>query len=236
MRLIGDTHGMFSAYFEKIKQSDCSIQLGDFGLAKAWYKLVRNRIDPERHKIIPGNHDDYGGGIREEYTFGKDYGDVSWNNFNFFFVRGAWSIDHEYRTIGIDWWEEEELSYKELKKAIDLYELQKPEIMLSHDGPGKITSKIVGGYYKKDYIRNYIARNYIRSRTGDALREMFGLHKPKLWIFSHWHHNTFETVYGTLFVILDELSDIDYNTEISVEKNIELIKKQMRKKRKKLRF
>jgi len=222
MKVIGDVHGKFFAYWEKIKQSQYSIQLGDFGFASDWYRLIGNKINSDNHKIIPGNHEDYYG-IRNEYTFGKDYGDVNWHGLNFFFVRGAYSVDYNLRTIGLSWWPQEELSYQEFNKAIDLYESKRPEIMLSHDGPGEIASTL----NKRPYIKN---------RTGDALYRMFELHKPKIWIFSHWHYNTFETIDGTFFVVLDELSDIEYDTEKSVADNILLIEHQMIHKRKPLRW
>ena len=134
IRIIGDVHGKFHAYKEIIKDVEYSIQLGDFGFAKEWYSLVTHKVDSKRHKIIPGNHDDYKG-IREQYTFGKGYGEIDFHGFKFFFVRGAWSIDWSYRVAGVSWWEEEQLSYSTLMDAMNEYEKIKPDIMITHECP-----------------------------------------------------------------------------------------------------
>ena len=53
IRIIGDVHGKFHAYLGRIKDAEYSIQLGDFGMAKHWYSLVKHKVDSERHKIVP---------------------------------------------------------------------------------------------------------------------------------------------------------------------------------------
>jgi hypothetical protein len=227
VRIIGDVHGKLHAYFNRIKDVNLSIQLGDFGF-KEWDKLRVHKIDSEHHKIIPGNHDDYTR-INKDYTFGKDYGDVSWNDFKFFFVRGAFSIDKEWRTPYISWWPEEELSYEELQNVIDLFDKVKPEIMLSHDVPAGPRSVLFESPFK-----------IIDSRTQVALHEMYRIHQPKLWIFAHWHYTLSKQVYdNTTFICLDELDFVDYDIEKSIDENIELINKQIIKikaKRKPMRW
>ena len=52
-----------------------------------------------------------------------------------FFVRGGNSIDKKYRTPKFDWWPEEELSFAEGTKALELYESLKPEIVSYLDIP-----------------------------------------------------------------------------------------------------
>ena len=131
VRIIGDIHGKFYAYKERIKDTKYSIQLGDFGFAKDWHSLVIHGVDHERHKIIPGNHDDYNG-LRKQFLFEKDYGEVDFYGFKFFFVRGAWSIDWSYRIAGISWWEDEQLPYTTLMDAMNEYEQVKPDIMITH--------------------------------------------------------------------------------------------------------
>ena len=59
LRLIGDVHGHFSEYKSLTIDAEKSIQLGDFGFAQHWSLLEYSEIDPEFHKILGGNHDDY---------------------------------------------------------------------------------------------------------------------------------------------------------------------------------
>jgi predicted phosphodiesterase len=223
IRIIGDVHGKFYAYKEKIKDVEYSIQLGDFGFAKEWYLLVTNKIDPERHKIIPGNHDDYKG-LREQYLFDKKYGEIDFYGFKFFFVQGAWSIDWSYRVAGISWWEEEQLPYPILMDAIAEYEQVKPDIMITHECPKIGIENIFNKPFKSDGTGN---------RTAVALSQMFEIHKPKIWIYGHWHQTRIDNLLGTEFVCLNELDHIDYEIEDGIGNdinwNIVQIKEQIRK-------
>lgn len=240
VRIIGDVHGKVHAYLERIKEVEYSIQLGDFGFAKEWAKLVTFKVNPNHHKIIPGNHDDYRG-IKNFYTFGEDYGYAKWKVgggmnpqwFEFFMVRGAYSIDQKYRTPGVSWWEEEEISYNELQKAIDQYQIAQPEVVLTHDCPGGedgVSSQMF------NLFKGKLFSELKPNRTATALEEMFNIHKPKLWIFGHWHETKIQEIQGTTFVALDELDYVDYDTEKTIEENIKNMKKQILKFRKKLRY
>jgi len=219
IRIIGDVHGKANAYFGKINDAEYSIQLGDFGFAKAWYSLVTAKIDSERHKIIPGNHDDYKG-LRKQYTFGKTHGEVDFYGFKFFFVQGAWSIDWKMRIPGVSWWEEEQLPYGVLMDAMNEYEKEKPDIMITHEMP-------------KIGMENILRKPFISDGTGNrtsaALSQMFEIHQPKIWFYGHWHMSRVDNMLGTEFVCLDELDSIDYEIENDVEWNIVQIKDQVRK-------
>jgi hypothetical protein len=222
IRIIGDVHGKFYPYLQKIRNEEYSIQLGDFGFAKSWYQLVTHKVDSERHKIIPGNHDDYKG-LRDQYTFGKGYGEVDFYGFKFFFVRGAWSIDWSWRVAGVSWWEEEQLEYGELMNAINDYERVKPDIMITHECP-KIGIEQI---FKKDFINDGTG-----NRTATALEQMFEIHKPKIWFYGHWHMSRVDNLLGTEFICLDELDHIDYEIEEHIGNdinwNIVKIKEQIR--------
>jgi predicted phosphodiesterase len=217
LRIIGDVHGKFHVYKEKIKDAEASIQLGDFGFAKSWYQLVTHTIDPERHKIIPGNHDDYKG-LREQYTFGKTYGEVDFNGFKFFFVQGAWSIDWKMRIPGISWWEEEQLPYGVLMDAMNEYERVKPDIMITHELP-KIG---IENIFNKPFISNGTG-----NRTSVVLSQMFEIHRPKIWIYGHWHESRVDNLLGCEFVCLDEIDHIDYLINNDTNWNIVNIKDQI---------
>ena len=57
------------------------------------------------HKFIRGNHDDPQA-CREHPYWIKD----GLIENDIMYIGGAWSIDREYRTEGVSWWRDEELS------------------------------------------------------------------------------------------------------------------------------
>lgn len=190
--IIGDVHGKYKRYHEIIREKDrhpYTIQLGDFGFK---YDTLSN-IDSTKHLILPGNHDNYD--ICYNYPhFMGDYGYISLNGVEFFYYRGAYSIDRDSRTIGIDWWKQEQVDIEGFMKARELYRLKKPDIVLTHDCPEFL-------------VRDYIGPEGIiyQNITNWALGELYNIHQPKLWIHGH-HHTSKTTIYGnTKFVCLDEL-------------------------------
>lgn len=191
--VIGDVHGKYDQYHKIIRQTErypYTIQLGDFGFK---YDTLKN-VDYKNHIIIGGNHDNYD--IIHNYPhFLTDYGYmVNFNGVDFFYYRGAYSIDKIYRTIGIDWWQQEEVKIEEFMKARELYRSIKPDIVITHDCPEFLVSQYIGPN----------ARVY-QNNTNWALQELYNIHQPKLWIHGHYHVSK-TTQYGdTKFVCLNEL-------------------------------
>lgn len=191
--IIGDVHGKYDRYHKIISQTTkhpYTVQLGDFGFK---YDTLKN-VDYTKHVIIGGNHDNYD--ICHNYAhFLSDYGYmVDFNGLDFFYYRGAYSIDKQYRTIGINWWENEEVKIEGFMKARELYASIKPDIMITHDCP-------------EFMVPYYVAHNatVYQNITNWALNELYNIHQPKLWIHSHYHLSK-TTIYGdTKFVCLDEL-------------------------------
>lgn len=191
--LIGDVHGKYEKYHKILSRTEENIytlQIGDFGFK---YDILRN-VDHTKHLILPGNHDNYS--ICYNYShFLPDYGYmVNFNDIDFFYYRGAYSIDKQYRTIGIDWWDSEEVKIENFMKARELYRDTKPEIMISHDCPSDVV----------DYLLEPHQRKY-ENITGWALNELLHIHQPKLWFFGHWHRNWNMKINGTHFRCLNEL-------------------------------
>jgi len=197
--VIGDVHGKYDRYHKIIRQTDYhpyTIQLGDFGFK---YDTLKN-VDHKNHVIIGGNHDNYD--IIHSYPhFLPDYGYmVNFNGVDFFYYRGAYSIDKIYRTIGIDWWQQEEVNIEGFMKARELYRGIKPDIVITHDCPEFLVSQYIGPN----------ARVY-QNNTNCALQELYNIHQPKLWIHGHYHVSK-TTLYGnTKFVCLDELEAFKIN-------------------------
>ncbi len=82
------------------------------------------------------------------------------------------------RQIGIDYWPNEELSYRECEQALELYKQTKPKIVVSHECPANINEVI--------NINNF---DIGPSRTAQLLQLMLNAHAPNMWIFGHWHRN-----------------------------------------------
>ena len=97
--------------------------------------------------------------------------------------------------MGISWWPEEQLSVKELEKAIALYKETKPQIVASHDGP----QSIITGFY----------HIFAKSRTRMALDAMLEAHQPRMWVFAHHHISWKKQVGATLFQCLEELETLE---------------------------
>jgi len=187
MYFIGDVHGKWEEYFELIQTLPESIQVGDFGFGfrsqpKSWNM---------NHRFIRGNHDSPKA-CKEHSNYLGDYGVYK----DIFFVSGAYSIDYMYRTIGISWWEDEEISQKEFDKILNLYSFIKPEIVVAHDAPS----------FVKAYMTDAIDKRAFINRTSNLLMpEMIAIHKPKLWVFGHYHCSFKKEIDKTTFICLDEL-------------------------------
>lgn len=195
--IIGDVHGKYERYHRIIRQEDnypYTLQLGDFGFK---YDTLKN-VDSTKHLILPGNHDNYHMCYRYPHFLG-DYGYTSLNKVEFFYYRGAYSIDRQYRTIGIDWWEQEQVNIDQFMNARELYREVKPDVMITHDCPDFLASIYVGPNGK-----------LFENITTWGLSELYKIHQPKLWIHGHWHFSK-TTVYGdTKFVCLDELETYNF--------------------------
>lgn len=193
LTIIGDVHGKYDRYHKIIRRTEdhpYTVQLGDFGFK---YDTLKN-VDHTKHIIIGGNHDNYD--ICNNYPhFLSDYGYVAnFNGIDFFYYRGAYSIDRQYRTVGVDWWENEQVNIDNFMKARELYREIKPDIMITHDCPEAIAHQMLP-----------IGSRVYQNITTWALQELLNIHEPKLWFFGHWHKSCTITYGATTFICLDEL-------------------------------
>lgn len=216
IRIIGDIHGNYTYYKHVIYFAEYSVQVGDFGFEDAWGRLMNDKIDPNKHKIVCGNHDNFDF-IRENHIPNAldGFGVTTIGDLEFFYVKGSRSIDQQWRIPGISWWEAEELTYSESVDALNLYEKVKPEVMITHGVPGDAFSTL------------FPLKTLYPSTTTQVLSDMLMIHNPKLWIFGDMHPSrTFMwRVANTQFICLRIDDYIEYDTEKSVEENIEIFDK-----------
>jgi predicted phosphodiesterase len=132
---------------KNLTKSDVLIQLGDFGYI--WYDKSNKNYKEDKHYqewfasrnyttiIVPGNHDNwdiienldiiekYNGKMRVLNTKkGNLYiaitGEVyTINNKKILTICGADSIDKSNRTVGIDWWEQESITNKDIDNTLE---------------------------------------------------------------------------------------------------------------------
>jgi hypothetical protein len=203
---IGDVHGKFWKYGKLIKKRKDTIQVGDMGVGffraggmgdHYEYAALQN---PPHHAMMEGNHRFIRGNHDNLTVCAKHsqyIADGTIEN-DMMFIGGAFSIDRAWRTEGLDWWADEELSYLELGDLITKFLEVKPRIMVTHECPDSITNLLMNGM-KLD----------IPSRTRQAFDSMWVAHKPEYWIFGHWHKSFNQNIMGTQFVCLNELETFD---------------------------
>lgn len=208
MRIIGDVHGHYSRYRNKVRKMSSSVQLGDFGFV---YTSL-NGLNPDLHKIIGGNHDNYDLIYQVPHYLG-DFGRTIVDGIDFFFIRGEKSIDQKGRIefpqnhLGHsvldkkNWWKEEELGMVECYAALELFEKEKPDLVMSHGCPLSIVP-----FFANENLANQIQGS---SRTAQILQAMFEVHQPSLWIFGHYHQTKSLVAGKTKFQCLAELDTME---------------------------
>lgn len=205
LTIIGDVHGKSDDYLNIIKQCEYSVQVGDLGFD---YSFLGN-VDHQKHKFVPGNHDCYDIVYQYKHCLG-DFGTASLDNIDFFFVRGAFSIDCLYRvatyghTYQKTWWYEEELNDEQCDLALDLYKKERPDIMITHDCPVQLKPFVSNSNIMLKFGWDPSAI----FRTQKLLTAMFEFHRPKLWLFGHYHQTKQLNVEGTLFQCINELDSV----------------------------
>lgn len=205
VRLIGDVHGKFKPYRNLIRGVPFSIQVGDMGVGFRGYRggeLVHltnppyDAMSEGRHLFIRGNHDNPEVCKRQAYWI-PDGSVVD----GIYCLGGAVSVDRAYRTEGLDWWADEELSYAELDRMIDNYAAIKPEVVVTHDCPESVATEILMAFNRRKIEDG--------SRTREALERMLAIHQPRLWVFGHWHVSLRVQRGRTTFQCLNELEHVD---------------------------
>jgi len=195
-RFIGDIHGDFHAYIKLLDGCENSVQVGDFGIGFGIPNPV-DMYDVTKHGFIRGNHDNPSA-CKNEPNYIED-GTIE---NGIMFVGGAASIDRAYRTEGLNWWADEELSYEDLYTMHDIYDVSKPRVMITHDCPEYISNELC--------IKTGLTKYNETSRTRTAFESMHKSdHQLDIWIFGHWHEPFDEVINGTRFICLDINQYID---------------------------
>jgi len=188
LRIVGDIHGYHKWYRRLTKghspsglsEPEYTIQIGDLGFM---YNVL-DELDPQHHKVLAGNHDNYA--IMGNYPhFLGDFGVHTIPEFgDVFFIRGAFSIDKVNRSLGVDWWEEEELTVEQGEEALKLYKEVKPDFVISHDAPLNVVPYVTNPRIAFNFG---FSNSVIKTKTAQLLQVMAAFHRPKIHFFGHYH-------------------------------------------------
>lgn len=201
LRIIGDIHGNYSLYKKLVNDPniDYSIQLGDFGYN---YQCL-DSIDPTRHFVIYGNHEDHSERCKYPHFLGN-YGIKQIGTTRIFYLSGAYSIDRKTQEILGSWSPKEELSFEDLYRATLMYKDADPDILIAHEGPteGIEALSLKGIQLEIEFP--------IKSPTQQTLQKMIQLSRPDKVFFGHWHQTGTATVKGTEYTCIgiDQYKDI----------------------------
>ena len=210
--LIGDVHGKYDEYYEIAKECEYTVQLGDFGFAGAWNKLTYSKLDPNKHKVIKGNHDQYGC-PQEPHNLG-DFGEYTLNGVTFFFVRGGISIDRTYRQGDQfsggkqTYWTQEELNFTEMLQCIEAYKKSKATILLGHCPPACVIDDLHGNKEHR-ILQRFGFHIGFRENTSLLLDELIKIRRPEICVFGHHHISYANYINKTLYRCLSELETMD---------------------------
>lgn len=208
LRIIGDVHGKMKDYFAKARIAQYSVQVGDLSTRPGDYFLLEDNLNPANHRVVAGNHDCYtennGKFVYQPDHFLGNFGThyiEGWGEF--FYLRGGHSIDWETRTIGLDWWSAEQLSYDDCCLALDFYNANKPEFVITHECPTSVIDSI-------STLKMFDGKIILPSMTSRLLQTMLELHQPKTWVFGHHHKQKVIRAGKTTFYCLEELGTLDF--------------------------
>lgn len=173
MYFIGDIHGDFKAYEDiliDIGQSP-SMQVGDMGIGWPGQPIFPKNSYPDIHRFIRGNHDNpYACAELKECIFKFEYSNGT------LYISGGESRDKKTRTVDFDYWESEELTYRELTAIVDLAIQLGSERIVSHEAPISLVNILWPGLQSAS-----------KSRTAQALDIIWKKAPPMEWIFGHYH-------------------------------------------------
>ena len=178
---------------------------GPFGFVERYESYELNHDDPkvyEFNNLGPQSLGSYG-----IWDINDSFND------SIFYVRGAWSVDGSYRrTTDLNsWFPREQISEYEGRKVLELYEKEKPAVVVTHDCP----------YIILDDIYLPFSAGPKNTSTGRLFDIMLQIWRPRLWVFGH-HHQRLNTNYkNTNFICLNKApNDGNY---IDLNKNLEII-------------
>ena len=202
--LVGDLHGVFGniPHLRKLHPDvDEIIVVGDMGVGfpgpqdAILREMSKGITEKPLVRFIRGNHDS------PEVCKTFNEGGITWIpdghiEDGILFIGGAWSIDQSYRTPGLNWWYNEELSELEWEfiflKLVGHHD--QIHTVISHDAPHRVIHHVLG------------ALRYVHKTRTSLYLDMLWNRLPnvKLWVFGHYHEYKEFRKGNTRFVCLPD--------------------------------
>lgn len=183
--ITGDIHGEFGRLNALIndKRPDLIICCGDFGYwpnVNWGTPLDKIKLKGAQLLFCDGNHEDHWA-LRDRESDELSPGITYMPRGSTYtlpdsrimmFMGGGYSIDKEWRTVGVSWFPEETITQKDLMNLPDV----KPDIFITHTCP-------------KELLETMLEVNPYKpiDPSNDALSELWKMYHPGLWFFGHWH-------------------------------------------------
>lgn len=188
--VIGDVHGKIDSYLDICQRENeagyDTICVGDVGFQKD-HNILLEKLNHQKNKVNFGNHDYWPRVAIAPYSLGR----FSFNRGILTFA-GAFSIDKQYRTPGLDWFPEEQTNFAEFGRFVTDFHYKPVHTVISHEAPQTVVRELWG---------------YSSDMTREMLDVILKLYKPSRWFFGHHHQSRSIELSGCKFRCLAELEE-----------------------------
>ena len=115
------------------------------------------------------------------------------------FCGGARSTDQYWRTEGVDWWPQEEITAKDLDKLPDT----RVDIVISHTTPDEFLMQM----HNKGIITVDFTDPNQKDGSRQALSYVLNKYSPELWYFGHFHKQASGSFRSTRWFCIDMVAN-----------------------------
>lgn len=208
---VGDSHGKFENFNRVVMQAlaklqtrgieiDQVISVGDFGFwPRVGMSYSRSEGLEQPVRFIDGNHEDHDTlSVVQLPDKNWDCEHIKRGSFEdgVMHMGGATSIDRAFRTVGWDYFEEENISYADFNRAVDTFEAADEPCFLicAHD-------TVLDAY--PHLIHSNKAGRVFTDSNASALQALVEALRPRTYVHGHHHVSARYVMFGTHFVSLD---------------------------------
>jgi predicted phosphodiesterase len=220
--LMGDTHGDFTKlkrYSNYLSSDDIIIHVGDFGIYHKvlfdWERYLFPEGFPCKLMFIDGNHEDFS--ILYNYPIDKKTGlrPIFKNLYHiprgsvmeiegklFGFLGGAESIDKAYRTEGLSWWREEQITDEDVELLVNNVANRQLDYLITHTCTEEFRDTYFGSLSLKEWKLPVGWEDVSMLKMSRVVKTLH----PKLHVFGHMHRSVREK--NLICLNIDELIEL----------------------------